>query len=228
MKFIVGFILTVLVGACNQPDSRKSENSTGTDTLHSNKTENIPATDTQNNDEIKKDSAHSKDRDILLMQASEEILKAIKTKNFAVLSSFIHPRMGVRFSPYAYVDTATGKLLSATELIRQGKEQKTILWGIYDGKGTVIKMNISNYFNKFVYDADFLNAEKKSINKFIGGGNSLNNLRQIYPGYDFTEFYFSGFDPKYEGMDWRTLRLVFKMENNKAYLVAIVHDEWTI
>jgi hypothetical protein len=227
MKYIVGFILTVLFGACNQPDSKKPENSTGTDTFHSNKTGNIPATDVPNKDEIKKGSAQSKDRDILLMQASEEILKAIK-KKLRRTFFFCAPRIGVRFSPYAYIDTTTGKLLSATELIKQGKEQKTILWGIYDGKETVIKMNINNYFNQFVYDADFLHAEKKSVNEFLGSGNSLNNLKEIYPGYDFTEFYFPGFDPKYEGMDWRTLRLVFKMENNKPYLVAIVHDQWTI
>ncbi len=89
-------------------------------------------------------------------------------------------------------------------------------------------MSIKNYFGKFVYDEDFLNAKQKSINEFLGSGNSLNNLREVFPGSDFTEFYFPGFDPKYEGMDWRTLRLVFKTENNRPWLIAIVHDEWTI
>jgi hypothetical protein len=42
------------------------------------------------------------------------------------------------------------------------------------------------------------------------------------------EYYFSGFDPQYGGMDWRSLRLVFIKDSNNWYLAAIVHGEWTI
>jgi hypothetical protein len=38
----------------------------------------------------------------------------------------------------------------------------------------------------------------------------------------------SGFDPEYEGMDWRSLRLVFEKKNDIWYLVGIIHDQWTI
>jgi hypothetical protein len=50
----------------------------------------------------------------------------------------------------------------------------------------------------------------------------------VYRGDSYSEFYFPGFDPKYDGMDWRALRLVFKKENEKLYLVGIIHDQWTI
>ncbi|HEV8269657.1 MAG TPA: hypothetical protein VGQ04_00050, partial [Chitinophagaceae bacterium] len=70
--------------------------------------------------------------------------------------------------------------------------------------------------------------EKRSVNKFIGAGNSLNNLEMVYKNCDFTESNFSGFDKKYEGMDWKTLRLVFKERNKRFYLIGIIHDEWTI
>jgi hypothetical protein len=81
---------------------------------------------------------------------------------------------------------------------------------------------------KFVYDVDFIKPEKRSVNKFISGGNSLNNLDSVYKDCDFTESHFSGFEKKYGGMDWRTLRLVFKERNGKYFLVGVVHDQWTI
>lgn len=62
----------------------------------------------------------------------------------------------------------------------------------------------------------------------MGGGNSLDNVKEIYPDADYTEFYFSGFDPKYDGMDWQKLRLIFKTKAGRTFLIAIIHDQWTI
>jgi hypothetical protein len=59
-------------------------------------------------------------------------------------------------------------------------------------------------------------------------GNSINNINTAYPKSDYIENYFSGFNKKYEGMDWRALRLVFQKEGDRYYLVGIVHDQWTI
>ena len=89
-------------------------------------------------------------------------------------------------------------------------------------------MTIENYFKKFVYNADFLNAEQTNLNKMVGSGNSLNNLITTYKGCNYTESYFSGFDKKYDGMDWCCLRLVYTKYQLKYYLIAIVHDQWTI
>jgi hypothetical protein len=50
----------------------------------------------------------------------------------------------------------------------------------------------------------------------------------VYPGCDVVEFFFSGFEKKYEGLDFRALRLVYKTENSKVFLAAIVHDKWTL
>jgi hypothetical protein len=86
---------------------------------------------------------------------------------------------------------------------------------------------VFQYIDKFVYNADFLNAEKTAYNQVIGKGNSLNNLGEVFPNHPFIEYYFSGFDEKYAGMDWTSLRLVFKLHQGNYYLVAIVHDQWT-
>jgi hypothetical protein len=50
----------------------------------------------------------------------------------------------------------------------------------------------------------------------------------VYRNYDFTESHFSGFEEKYGGMDWRSLRLVFKEIKGRFFLVGVVHDKWTI
>jgi hypothetical protein len=41
------------------------------------------------------------------------------------------------------------------------------------------------------------------------------------------EYYFPGFDLQLQGMDWRSLRLVFTLYDNTWYLVGIIHDQWT-
>lgn len=161
---------------------------------------------------------------------AKQVLTALKNKDYESFAGFIHPAQGVRFSPYGYVDTATAMVFSARAFLDElsKKPQTKITWGQYDGTGEPITLTIEAYFKKFVYNADFLNAPQTSLNEMIGSGNSLNNLTAIYRDCAFTEHHFPGFDQKYNGMDWCSLRLVFKNYNNKIYLVGIVHDQWTI
>ena len=168
-------------------------------------------------------------KDSTLLRLTDNILGTIKNKNYSALASYIHPVEGIRFSPYAYIDTLHHIKFSSTTFLAQANntDQDTLVWGEFDGTGDPIKMTLKAYMQKFVYDVDFAQPEKRSVNKFLGFGNSLNNLPEIYKGCHFTESYFSGFEKKYEGMDWRTLRLVFKERNNRFYLVGIVHDQWT-
>jgi hypothetical protein len=165
--------------------------------------------------------------DTSLLPVSREILVLLKEKNYAALAKHVHPAQGVRFSPYAYVDIKKHCRFTAKQLSSINPAKK-YTWGSFDGSGDPIHLNISEYFDRFVYNADFLDSAQISQNEFLGTGNSLNNLQEIYRGCDFTEFYFRGSDPKLEGMDWSAIRLVFKTEKGQPYLVAIVHDQWTI
>jgi len=167
-------------------------------------------------------------KDTLLLSMTTEILEVIKEEDLQGLAEYFHPEMGVRFSPYGYIDTVHHVHFSREEFIKQLEEGDSLLWGMYDGTGTDIYMSVDGYFDKFVYEVDFLNAEEFSVNEILGTGNSLINIDQVYPGADFTESYFSGFEEKYGGMDWRSLRLVFKADEEQLYLVGIVHDQWTI
>lgn len=167
-------------------------------------------------------------KDSVLFTVTEDVLTAIKGRDYRKLAGHFHPEEGVRFSPYGYIDTVHHAHFTAEEFIKQSEDDQPIFWGNYDGIGKDIEMSLGDYFGKFVYEVDFLNAEQTSANEVLGKGNSLINIQQVYPGADFTESYFSGFDEKYGGMDWRSLRLVFKWEGERPLLVGIVHDQWTI
>jgi len=169
-------------------------------------------------------------KDSILLRLTNNILVALKNKNYSAFANYIHPASGIRFSPYGYVDTLSHLRFSRDKFITTAKDdnQEMIVWGKFDATGDPIKMTLNNYLQRFVYDVDFIKPEKRTVNEFIGTGNSLNNLLSVYKNCDFTESYFSGFKKEYAGMDWKSLRLVFKERNGKFFLVGIVHDEWTI
>jgi hypothetical protein len=163
-----------------------------------------------------------------LIKLNKEILVAIKKQDYQSLANYIHPTLGVRLSPYGTISINNDAIINATELLKMMKENTKLFWGNYDGTGDPIDLSAKDYFEQFVYDEDFLNAEKVTINRSSATGNSINNISLVYPQNDYIENYFSGIDKKYEGMDWRALRLVFQKEGGKYYLIGIIHDQWTI
>ncbi|HYK55574.1 MAG TPA: hypothetical protein VEV15_03780, partial [Flavisolibacter sp.] len=116
----------------------------------------------------------------------------------------------------------------ADELLLLAKQGKAINWNSsWDSERSPEFLTIDQYFKRYVYDVDFLNAELASLNKFHTQGTDLNNIKKVYVNCDVVEFFFSGFDKKNGGMDYRALRLVFKMQDERPYLIGVVHDEWT-
>jgi hypothetical protein len=231
MKYAILLFLLSLMLACNQADKKAKEAGPNiiTDTTPVvKKPDMIPARPPSPAIIYKEDSVHLSVADSALLRLSRQILTAIKTKDFTKLASFVSPKYGVRFSPYAFIDSSENLLVYPKQLISLSWQQKIRKWGSDDGTEAPLLFNLPGYFDRYVYPKDFLHAKVQSVNQSHGGGNSLNNLKTFYPNADFTEFYFPGFDPKYDGMDFRLLRLVFKKEKNKIWLIAIVHDEWTI
>ena len=164
----------------------------------------------------------------LLDTLATTVLTTLKANAFTQLASLVHPVMGLRFSPYGHIDTVHYHSFSGKQIQELAQTNKKIKWGIFDGSGEPIILNIHNYFKRFVYDVDFLHAEKKSFDETAAAGNTANNISEVYPQAHYIEYYFAGFKPEYGGMDWKAIRLVFSYYQNKAYLIAIVHDQWTI
>lgn len=156
------------------------------------------------------------------------VIQLLKDQDMAALVPYIHPVKGVRFSPYGYVDTASHLVFTAAQAGNLMSDPTVYTWGSYDGSGDPIQLNFPGYYAKFVYDQDFENPHMIGNNTLIGTGNSLSNIATVYPGTTFIEYHFTGFDPQYTGMDWRSLRLVFENVGGNWLLVAIIHDSWTI
>ena len=163
-----------------------------------------------------------------LISTALEVVQAIKDEDMVELATFIHPTEGVRFSPYGYIDVQTSQVFTGAQLSGLMSDSQVYSWGSYDGSGDPIDLTFADYFEEFVYDEDYVDPHMIGNNVLIGKGNTLNNLPDVYPNGEFIEFHFTGFDSQYEGMDWSSLRLVFEEDNGTWYLVAIVHDQWTI
>jgi len=163
-----------------------------------------------------------------LLGAAINAMTLISNQDYASLSSYVHPYQGVRFSPYAYVDVENHLSFSAQDIADVPQNKSVHTWGAYDGSGHPIELSFVDYYNRFVYDQEFLTPHIVGINRVIGFGNTLVNISSVYPNGSFVEFHFTGFDPQYDGMDWRSLFLVFEQHNGEWFLVGIVHNEWTI
>lgn len=211
MKTTSFLIFLIVLLSCNSASNKKNSAS-GDTTVVDNTNSKIDSSESNPN----------------LMELNKKILTAIKKKEYQSIARYVHPQLGLRFSPYATVDLNNDAIFQAVELIKIMKDDTKLFWGNYDGTGDPIDLSAKDYFAQFVYDADFLKAEKVMINRSSAQGNSINNINSVYRGCEYVENYFSGFDKKYDGMDWRALRLVFQKEGDRYYLVGIVHDQWTI
>lgn len=165
-------------------------------------------------------------KESVLRQRNDEILQSLKNKDYKTFASWIHPEKGIRFSMYAFVDLKEDKHFSKADFEKYQPTKTLFTWGAEDGSGDPYKATINDYLGKWVFSKDFT-ASKYTLNTFTGGGNSMNNLKEIYPKADFTENYVKGTE-KYGGMDWKTVRFVFEEYQDQYYLVAVVNDQWTI
>lgn len=217
MKYSYFLLSLALLSACNNVENQDSNTA---DSVSTKETVVIDSSDTAEPiDEITKQES--------LLELNKTILKLLKERNYQALTKHIHRTKGLHFSPYAYINKAEDVCLEPEELLLAAETGDDLVWGEYDGIGGPITLSLNEFLDKFVYDVDFLNAEKININKSVAAGNSINNIGTEFPKSDYVENYFSGFNKEYAGMDWRALRLVFNKANGKYFLVAILSDQWT-
>lgn len=157
-----------------------------------------------------------------------DVLSLLKAKDFAGLSTIVHPDKGVRFTPYPHIDLQQDQVFTAGQVAALASDTTVYTWGSYDGSGDQIALTFSDYYQKFVYDHEFVDAELIGNNQIVSRGNTVDNVQQAYASGRFIEFYFDGFDPQYEGIDWSSLKLVFEQKDGTWYLVGVVHGQWTI
>ncbi|MDW7669075.1 MAG: hypothetical protein SCJ93_09645 [Bacillota bacterium] len=164
-----------------------------------------------------------------LLSEAFTVLGYLANEDGAALSNHAHPTRGVRFSPYFNINENTDIIFYPGNTIGSNMFTNTTVyvWGEYDGTGESIAGEYASYHSRFVYDEDYLNPELIGVNSIVGTGNINNNIEDVYTNESYVEFHFTGFDPQFMGMDWRSLVLVFEEDNGDWYLVGVVHGEWT-
>jgi hypothetical protein len=164
---------------------------------------------------------------LTLEETAERVINALAEKDMEAVAEFVHPERGVCFSPYTYVED-THLVFTPEDLPGLVGSDQILMWGYFDGTGDPIELTFDEYYERFLFSADFSNPEAMAVNEVLGFGNSINNIADFYPGSSFVEYHFSGFVEDFGGMDWVSLRLVFVEEDGVWYLVGMVNDRWTI
>jgi len=161
-----------------------------------------------------------------------DVLKLIKNKDWGALGHMVHPKQGLTFSPYGYVDTSTAIRLGIGDVIPLGMDKTVRKWGYYEGSGNPIKCAFAEYYDRFIYSHDFLKAPVIGVDRTIRS-TYPDNLFVFGNGCVYVDFHMPGVEP-YIDFTWASLRLVFgwyegdEYYESGLYLVAIVHDQWTI
>ncbi|OMF30103.1 hypothetical protein BK133_17220 [Paenibacillus sp. FSL H8-0548] len=164
-----------------------------------------------------------------LKESAAQVMTALKAGDMNTLAGWLSSD-GVRFSPYANINTKTDIVLASDELEGSMADTKKRVWRTFPGTDDLIELTYSEYHKQFVYDADFIKDAEISVNEELGEGAMIGNLNEVYPkdSYDFVEYHIAGTDPSAEGRDWRSLRLVFeKVGDDHIKLAGIIHDQWT-
>jgi hypothetical protein len=163
----------------------------------------------------------------IIAARSLEVLRAIRQRDMRRLSRFVHPDKGLRFSPYVYVETGN-RVFSRSEVGNLFRSNRRYLWGEQDGSGDPIRLTARQFFNSYIYDKDFLRAREVNYNTQSKRGNTINNVLDFYPQAIAVEYFLPGTNPRFDGMDWGSLWLVFEQKGDAWYLVGLASDEWTI
>lgn len=170
----------------------------------------------------------SREVEQLVGNRARAVVAALRDRDMDVLSSFVHPKKGVRFSPSAYINPQSDIVFTQTQVKNLFTTQKRYVWGESDGSGAPIRLTPKQYFSQFLYQRDYLKFPKVAFNQVIGESNTVNNVLEIYPQGIFVEYYVPGRDKTIDYRDWSSLRLVFEESNHEWYVVGLIHDGWSI
>lgn len=231
MKQTMGTILAItilmatLCGCSGTTDIKPSSETTNSETNVSEVSSNTDHTAT---DQIAGQSETQETDDNTLLQAANAVVDAMKTENFTLLASYVHPEKGVTFTPYSTVHLDSDRVMTNTEIETFLSDNTIYQWGYYDGNGEPIKLTNKGYWDSFVWNADYSKADQTSLNEIVQTGNAIENVQEAYPSAKFVDYHFDQINAQNEGMDWCSLKLVFEQYNGTWYLVGIIHSQWTI
>lgn len=165
---------------------------------------------------------------ILLLEASTQVLLALETQDYATLSTLVHPEKGVTFTPYSTVQPDIDLCFTSSQIALTETDTTAYVWGVEDGIGSPIELTIGDYIQKYVYNTDYTQAPQIGIDTILTSGNAMENVVVSFPQGRFVEYHVPQIDPDLQGYDWSSLKLVFEIYDNQWVLVGFIHSQWTI
>lgn len=167
-------------------------------------------------------SSLSKD---IIEKKTHETITFIKDKDFKNLAKNIHPINGLTLSSTTEIkvsaDTSISKEVVATWDI---DDDKKYTWGVIDGEGKEIELTLREYYNRYIYDNDYLNNSEINYSKYQQRDDSKkNNVYDVYKEGIVVEYFNKGTEEN-NFVDWTSIYLCFEKYNNSWYLSGIVHS----
>ncbi|HOZ39008.1 MAG TPA: hypothetical protein PLH64_09715 [Anaerolineaceae bacterium] len=156
-----------------------------------------------------------------------EILPLLQSQDFAALAPFIHPELGVRISPYGYVNVDLDQVFTREQVAGFASNQELYHWGVQAGSGMAINLTVAEYWPEYVTSATPTQEWGLLLDPSRKASNTIDNFAEVYPDGHYVEYLQPGTEA-YGYLDWQSLRLGFQQSGDGAhYLSAIIHDEWT-
>src|ERR1700741_4142333 len=124
MKKIISFcVLILFFVSCGSKSEKQSEQTAASDSLNDttkkSKTVSVQAFYTDESEDPAKGDA--------IRKFKQTVFQLIKDKDFKKLSSMIHPKKGLRFSPYTYVNESD-RVLDSAQLAGIMQNKKKLDW----------------------------------------------------------------------------------------------------
>lgn len=155
-----------------------------------------------------------------------EILAILQAKDFPSLASFVHPQVGLRFSPQLFIHTNTDLVFTREQVANFALDNAIYTWGTHAAKGDLLEKSVNAYWDEYVIpllpeqDWSLLDEGEKTPSI------AIDNFFDVYPRGHYVDFLKSGTE-EFGNMDWQSLRLVFEQATDGAYYLAgIIHDNW--
>lgn len=164
----------------------------------------------------------------LLAGREQKVILALKQQDMNALAAYVHPVKGVRFSPYMFINPETDLIFSAERIRGFFRDQTARVWGYFEDTATPLKLTNEAYYKSYIYDENYVFADKINFNREIKGSLTAGNVFEVYPKGIVVEYLCSKNGNPDEDSAWRDLKLVFSAEGKIWYLVGIIHDQWSI
>ena len=173
--------------------------------------------------------------DAELESAATALLASMADGDFTALSQWADTD-GVTFTPYSTVNFASDRRLTPEEIAVIGTDPAVYTWGSYDGSGEAIRMTCREYWDQFVWNANYTTAPDVTVRGSVQQGNSPENADTAYPyaaglqegSCSYVEYHFPGLDHQYDGADWCSLKLVFVRRSGAWKLTGLIHSQMTV